>query len=112
MQVSFSYDNASLIIAFLPFSQEFPEAISGEYVNESTIGPVTLKLSGVYSQGSREKVALEFKRLVVQLGPITALTKQFAPGQVRGFWRTVYADAGARIFYTNKGSLFIMVRVN
>jgi hypothetical protein len=44
------------------------------------------------------------------VGPFR-LKKPFAPGQMRGYWRTVYADEELRVFYTNKGSLFIMSRI-
>jgi hypothetical protein len=35
----------------------------------------------------------------------------FNPGQMRGFWRMTYVDEGFRVFYTNKGSLFVLRRL-
>lgn len=35
----------------------------------------------------------------------------FEPGQMRGFWRMSFADEAFRVFYTNKGSLFVLRRL-
>ncbi len=36
----------------------------------------------------------------------------FEPGAMRGYWRAAYNDDELRIFYTNKGSLFILKRIS
>lgn len=100
---------SSKLIPLIPALQEFPTL--GDYTNVSRLGPLTLRLKGIYSQGSRERLELEFKQLIVSLGPLAVYTKDFAPGAMRGHWRTVFADADLRVFYTNKGSLFVLKRL-
>ena len=34
--------------------------------------------------------------------------QEFAPGQMRGFWRVSYWDDDFRVMYTNKGNLFVI----
>ena len=34
----------------------------------------------------------------------------FEAGQMRGYWRMSYCDAGFRVFYTNQGNLFVLRR--
>lgn len=36
----------------------------------------------------------------------------FEQGQMRGYWRMSYCDAGFRVFYTNKGNLFVLRRLD
>lgn len=36
----------------------------------------------------------------------------FEQGQMRGYWRMSYCDAGFRLFYTNKNNLFVLRRTD
>ena len=36
----------------------------------------------------------------------------FEQGQMRGYWKMSYCDAGFRVFYTNKGNMFVLRRLN
>lgn len=89
--------------------QIFPQERPGIYINKNELfgGFLRLELEGEYSAASDGKIELEFKFIAVSLGGKQVLKKDFPP-DFKGFWRCVYADDGVRIFYTNKGNLFMM----
>jgi hypothetical protein len=88
----------------------FPASHPGRYTNLSKVGLVQAALEGEYHCGGPETIQLEFKQLSLAVGPVTLLTRPFAPGSAQGFWKMTYADGDMRVFYTNKGNLFIMAR--
>lgn len=52
---------------------------------------------------------MEFLEQEFSLGPLRT-KKEFEANAMVGTWRMVYQDDDLRIFYTNKGSLFVMAR--
>jgi hypothetical protein len=38
------------------------------------------------------------------------LLQVFEQGQMRGYWKLSYCDPNFRVFYTNKGNLFVLRR--
>jgi hypothetical protein len=55
--------------------QEFPADEPGVYYNISTLGLVSARLRGVYSVTRDDRVDLEFKNLVLKIGPFQAAEK-------------------------------------
>jgi len=78
------------------------------YVNDSRLGPLTLALAGRCWPASRERIQLQFDELRVSLFGRRLLTRPL--GAMAAHWRAVYGDADTRVFFTNKGSLFVLVR--
>ncbi|WIA15553.1 hypothetical protein OEZ85_002185 [Tetradesmus obliquus] len=88
--------------------QEFPAAEPGVYYNVSSLGLVSARLRGEYAVTRDDRVDLEFKNLVLKVGPFQAAEKVFEAGQMRGYWRMSYVDGDFRVFYTNKDNMFIL----
>jgi hypothetical protein len=42
---------------------------------------------------------------------LCALLQDFSPGAMRGYWKLSYADDEFRVFYTNKGNLFVLRKI-
>ena len=40
--------------------------------------------------------------------PHSSTPQKFEPGQMRGHWQVAFSDEDLRVFYTNKGSLFVL----
>ena len=78
------------------------------YVNDSALGPLTLALSGRCWPASRERIQLQFDELRVYLWGRRLLARPL--GGMGAHWRAVYGDDDTRVFFTNKGSLFVLVR--
>jgi hypothetical protein len=55
--------------------QEFPAEEPGVYYNVSTLGLVSARLHGVYGVTRDDRVDLEFKNLVLRIGPFQAAEK-------------------------------------
>jgi hypothetical protein len=55
--------------------QEFPAEEPGVYYNVSTLGLVSARLRGDYSVTRDDRVDLEFKNLVLKVGPFQAAEK-------------------------------------
>ncbi|KAF8057914.1 hypothetical protein HT031_005860 [Scenedesmus sp. PABB004] len=92
--------------------QEFPAGAPGTYVNVSRLGLVSAALRGECRAGEGgDLIDLEFKDLALRVGPLRAAHKEFAPGSMRGHWRITFADADFRVFYSNKGNLFVLRRL-
>lgn len=56
-------------------SQEFPAAEPGVYYNVSSLGLVSARLRGEYAVTRDDRVDLEFKNLVLKVGPFQAAEK-------------------------------------
>jgi hypothetical protein len=55
--------------------QDFPAEEPGVYYNVSTLGLVSARLRGVYSVTRDDRVDLEFRNLVLKIGPFQAAEK-------------------------------------
>jgi hypothetical protein len=59
-----------------------------------------------FSQGSA------FPHHALSVTGVCVVLQVFEQGQMRGYWRMSYCDAGFRVFYTNKGNLFVLRRLD
>jgi len=91
--------------------QGFPADEVGMYYNLSRLGLVSAKLRGEFQVSRPDRIDLEFKDIALSVGPLQLLKKDFPPGGMRGYWKLSYADDEFRVFYTNKGNLFVLRRV-
>mmetsp|Transcript_2692 Transcript_2692/g.7095 ORF Transcript_2692/g.7095 Transcript_2692/m.7095 type:complete len:235 (+) Transcript_2692:107-811(+) len=89
--------------------QEFPPDTDGEYVNTLALGPLQGYIKATYRHAEGEVIRVEFLEQEFSLGPLRT-KKEFEANAMVGTWRMVYQDDDLRIFYTNKGSLFVMAR--
>lgn len=91
-------------------SQDFPADQPGFYFNKLALGPLRAELLADYKKVRADRLDVEFKYTDFFLGPFKR-RQEFPPGRMRGYWRIAYSDGDMRVFYTNKGSLFVLVRV-
>jgi len=99
---------AKVIQGFLPKDNNLD---GDKFYNEASIGFASIKLEAMCQLCSKslgEKFIVDFNNIRVQLFGLTLLSKNLT-GQ-RGFWKMLYADETHRIFTTNTGKLFILVR--
>jgi hypothetical protein len=88
--------------------QDFPAAEPGVYYNESRLGLVCARLRGDYKVTRDDRVDLQFKNLVLRVGPFQAAEKVFGPTERRGYWKITYCDDDFRVFNTNMGNMFVL----
>lgn len=92
--------------------QDFPAEEPGVYYNVSTLGFISARLRGEYKVTRDDRIDLEFRNITLSIGPFKAAEKVFEQGAMRGYWKLSYCDAGFRVFYTNKGNLFVLRRLD
>lgn len=82
------------------------------YCNKALFyGALALKLEGKYKI-SEARIDLEFTRSSLELFGKEIYSKAFTPGEMQGFWKVQYADEEIRVFTTNRGSLFVLARLD
>lgn len=89
--------------------QEFPATEDGKYINTLALGPLQGYIKAGYRRAEGDVIRVEFIEQEFSLGPLKT-KKEFEPNAMVGTWRMVYQDEDLRMFYTNKGSLFVMAK--
>lgn len=85
-----------------------------QYCNEALFfGALALKLEGVYKINLEEgRIDLEFTSSSFELFTRVLSSKAFVKGEMMGHWKILYKSDDMRVFTTNKGSLFILDRLD
>lgn len=102
-----------------PLKGEVLQTFAGDasYVNQvswpSTAFPIlSAKLAGTASRRRRDRVDVVFESTDFYVAGVRVGGREFAAGAPgsRGHWELVFEDDDARVFKTNKGSLFVLTR--